>query len=79
MRYEIRVQGHIGQAWSRWFDALTVQQLEDGSTRLCGTLPDQAALYGLLNKIRDLGMTLLSVRRLDAGQSEHGHSIKGGK
>jgi len=63
-RYEIRVQGHIGQAWSRWFDDLTVEELDDGSTRLRGDLPDQAALHGLLNKIRDLGMTLLSVQRL---------------
>jgi hypothetical protein len=79
MRYEIRVQGHIGQAWSRWFDALTVQQLDDGSTRLWGTLPDQAALYGLLNKIRDLGMPLLSVQRLDVDQDERAYNIKGGK
>jgi hypothetical protein len=58
-RYEIRVQGHIGQAWSRWFDHLTVEELGDGSTVLRGDLPDQAALHGLLNKVRDLGMTLL--------------------
>ncbi len=68
MQYEIRVQGHIGQAWSRWFDNLTVQELDDGSTRLRGVLPDQAALHGLLNKTRDLGMTLLSVQRLDPGR-----------
>jgi len=71
MRYEIRVQGHIGQAWSRWFDNLTVRELDDGSTCLRGILPDQAALHGLLNRIRDLGMTLLSVQKLDPGQVEH--------
>jgi len=70
-RYEIRVQGHIGRAWSRWFDTLTVEELDDGSTCLRGALPDQAALYGLLNKIRDLGMTLLSVQQLDPGETGH--------
>jgi hypothetical protein len=64
MEYEIRVEGHIGPAWSRWFENLTVQELDDGSTCLRGVLPDQAALHGLLNKIRDLGMTLLSVQLL---------------
>lgn len=71
MQYDLRVQGHIGQAWSQWFDNLRVQELEDGSTCLRGVLPDQAALHGLLNKIRDLGLTLLSVQQLDPGQAEH--------
>jgi hypothetical protein len=77
-RYEIRIQGHIGQAWSRWFDHLTVEERDDGSTRLRGDLPDQAALHGLLNKIRDLGMTLLSVQRLDPGEAGTDR-FKGGK
>lgn len=64
MQYEIRVEGHLGEAWSRWFDHLAVEELGDGTTCLYGALPDQAALYGLLNKIRDLGMTLLSVRQI---------------
>jgi hypothetical protein len=68
--YEIRVHGHIGREWSQWFDSLLVQELDDGSTRLRGALPDQAALHGLLNKIRDLGLTLLSVQRLDPRQAE---------
>ncbi len=68
-RYEIRVQGHIGQAWSRWFDDLTVEELDDGATILRGDLPDQAALHGLLNKVRDLGMTLLSLQRLDSDEA----------
>jgi hypothetical protein len=71
-RYEICIQGQIGQTWSRWFDGLTVEETEDGSTVLCGDLPDQAALHGLLNKVRDLGMTLLSVQRLDADQKDVG-------
>ena len=68
MQYEIRVEGHLGEAWSRWFDHLTVEELEDGSTCLYGALPDQAALYGLLNKIRDLGMTLLFVRQISPAE-----------
>ena len=75
MEYEIRVQGHIGQTWSHWFDCLDVEELEDGSTCLRGVLPDQAALHGLLNKIRDLGMTLLSVRQLNPNQEMAG--VKG--
>ena len=77
-RYEIRVQGHIGPAWSRWFDDLRVDELDDGSTRLRGDLPDQAALHGLLNKIRDLGLTLLSLQRLDTRQTGH-NRISGGR
>lgn len=73
MHYEIHVQGQIGRAWSRWFDNLLVQELDDGSTRLRGVLPDQAALHGLLNKIWDLGMILLSVQRLDPVPVEHNH------
>jgi hypothetical protein len=72
MEYEIRVQGHIGQAWSRWFEDLTVEELDDGSTCLRGMLPDQAALHGLLNKVRDLGMTLLSVQQLDPNGEKNG-------
>jgi hypothetical protein len=64
------VQGHLGRAWSQWFDDLLVQELDGGSTHLQGDLPDQAALHGLLNRVRDLGMTLLSVQRLDPGEAE---------
>lgn len=65
MRYEICVAGHIGTVWSRWFDTLSVEERDDGSTCLCGVLPDQAALYGVLNKIRDLGLLLLVVRLIN--------------
>jgi hypothetical protein len=70
MRYELRVQGHLGASWSRWFDGLEVDELEDGSTRLSGDLPDQAALHGILDKVRDLGMTLIAVQLLDAQPSD---------
>jgi hypothetical protein len=56
----------MGVSWSHWFDDLEVDRLDDGSTRLRGELPDQAALHGLLDKIRDLGMTLIAVQLVDA-------------
>jgi hypothetical protein len=65
-RYRIRIRGHLDPAWSTWFDSLTVTQEEDGTTELTGPLTDQAALYGLLARLRDLGATLLAVERLAA-------------
>ena len=69
--YEIHVEGHLGKGWSSRFDGLTIETRfnRDGKpiTVLAGTLADQAALHGLVNRIRDLGLTLLLVRRLDAG------------
>ena len=59
--YEIRVQGQIGASWSSWFDGLSVQHEENGQTVLRGTIVDQAALHGVLARIRDLGLPLLSV------------------
>jgi hypothetical protein len=61
--YEIRVSGHLSPQWVDWFEGLTVT-LEDGETRLSGPIADQAALFGLLKKVRDLGLTLLSVNPL---------------
>jgi hypothetical protein len=58
--YEIRVKGHLDPAWSAWFDGLAVTNLPDGTAELHGELPDDAALHGALQKIRDLGLTLLS-------------------
>jgi hypothetical protein len=65
-RYRIRIRGHLDPAWSAWFDGLTITQQEDGTTELVGPLADQAALYGLLARLRDLGATLLAVERLAA-------------
>lgn len=63
-RYEIRVEGILGQRWTAWFEGL--QLSSDGSqTVLCGWLPDQPALHGVLDKVRDLGLSLISVRRLE--------------
>jgi hypothetical protein len=65
-RYRIRIRGHLDPAWSAWFDSLTVTQADDGTTELAGPLADQAALFGLLARLRDLGATLLLVERLPA-------------
>ena len=63
-RYQIRVKGHLSSDWSDWFDGFTITNGEDGETLLCGLIVDQAALYGLLNKISNLGLPLLSVNRV---------------
>jgi hypothetical protein len=62
--YRIRIRGHLDPAWSTWFDDLTVTQADDGTTELAGPLVDQAALFGLLARLRDLGATLLLVEHL---------------
>jgi hypothetical protein len=63
-RYRIRIRGHLDPAWSAWFDGLTATPADDGTTELTGRLADQAALFGLLAWLRDLGATLLLVERL---------------
>lgn len=65
LRYEFCVERHLGAAVAAHFPELTLRHLPDGSTLLCGALPDQAALHGVLARIRDLGLTLLSVRRVE--------------
>jgi len=61
MIYKIRLKGHLGRHWTDWFDGLTITLEDNGETLLTGPLADQAALHGLLKKVRDLGMPLLSV------------------
>jgi len=68
--YKIRVKGHLGAEWSDWFEGLTVTLEEDGNTLLTGPVIDQAALHGLLKKVRDLGMPLLSVCPVEPGQAD---------
>jgi hypothetical protein len=64
--YEIAVEGHLDRThWSRWFDGMQVALKPDGTTVLSGPIIDQAALHGLLAKVRDLGLTLISVQRLE--------------
>jgi hypothetical protein len=64
--YEIRVRGYLDQRWSEWFAGLRLAHLDGDETLLSGLLPDQAALHGLLERIRDLNLTLISVTRGDA-------------
>ena len=64
-RYELRVRGHLEDRWSEWFGDLTLTRESDGTTTLRGPVVDQAALHSLLIKVRDLGMTLISVRAID--------------
>ena len=65
--YQIRLKGHLGSQWTDWFEGLTITLEEDGDTLLTGPVVDQAALHGLLKKVRDLGMPLVSVCPLEHG------------
>jgi hypothetical protein len=64
-RYEIRLAGHLDPRWASWFDGMTVATTASGTTVLRGEVPDQSALHGLLQRVRDLGLPLVSVCRLD--------------
>jgi hypothetical protein len=68
--YQVSVKGHLDDQWADWFAGLTVTRQEDGDTLLTGPVVDQAALHGLLRKVRDLGMPLLSVNRIEPGQAD---------
>ena len=71
-QYELRVEGHLDEHWSGWFDGLTLLRDGDGTTTLRGTVTDQAELYGLLVRVRDIGATLLSVSTTDTGGCHDG-------
>jgi len=68
--YQIRIKGHLGRQWTNWFGGLTITLENNGETLLTGPVVDQAALHGLLRKVRDLGVPLLSVSRVELGQAE---------
>ena len=63
--YRLRVEGHLAQHWSAWFQDFTLTRENDGTTSLSGAVTDQAELHGLLTKVRDLGITLISVEVID--------------
>lgn len=67
--YQIRVRSHLGPEWTDWFEGLTITLEEDGNTLLTGSMLDQAALYGLLKKVRDLGLLLVSVNPVQFHQN----------
>ena len=68
--YEIRLKGHLDDRWADWFGGLTITLEDNGDTLLTGPVVDQAALHGLLKKVRDLGLPLLLVRRVKPGQAD---------
>jgi len=83
--YEIRLKGHLDNRWADWFDGLTITLEDKGETRLTGSVIDQAALHGLLKKVRDLGLPLVSVIHIEPKQAngpqpdaatDHNHSTK---
>jgi hypothetical protein len=67
MVYQIRLKGHLGRQWVAWFEGLTITLEGNGDTLLTGPVADQAMLHGLLKKVRDLGVPLLSVNRVEPG------------
>jgi hypothetical protein len=68
--YQIRIEGHLPPQWTDWFEGLTIALKPDGTTLLTGPVVDQAALYGLLKKVRDLGLPLVAVNRVEPGEAE---------
>ena len=67
--YQIRVKGHLGSHWTEWFGGLSITLEDNGETLLTGPVVDQAALHGVLRKVRDMGMPLISVQRVESGQA----------
>lgn len=73
LRVEIRTEGHLDEHWSEWFADLKVTHTEQNETILAGLIADQAALYGLITRLRDLGIKLISVESLDAPTDQGSH------
>lgn len=76
MVYQIRIKGRLGSQWTNWFEGLTITLEDNGDTLLTGPVVDQAALHGLLRKVRDLGMPLVSVSPLEPGQADQSDPIR---
>ena len=79
MIYQIRIKGHLGREWTDWFGGLTITLQDNGDTLLTGPVVDQAALYGLLRKVRDVGMPLISVIEVQCNENHRYQSKKGEK
>ena len=72
--YRIHIKGHLAAHWAEWFDGLTITRLDNGETLIEGPVVDQAALHGMLNHIRDLGLPLLAVDRVEPGNEAAAHA-----
>jgi hypothetical protein len=68
--YQIRIKGHLGAGWPEWFSGMSITLQDNGNTLLTGPVVDQAALHGLLKKVRDLGLPLLSVMRVECDEAD---------
>ena len=68
--YEIRIEGHLSSSWSSWFEEMEIHHKANGETVLCGLVVDQTALHGILMRIRDLGLPLISVNRFGKQKEE---------
>jgi predicted mannosyl-3-phosphoglycerate phosphatase (HAD superfamily) len=73
---EIHVKGHINQQWSEWFDGLTISHSDLDETVLTGVVPDQAALYGIISRLRDLGLKLISLSSEETHENHHERAKK---
>ncbi len=73
-RIEIRVKGQINQQWSEWLGGMTISHSDPGETTLAGFVPDQAALYGIIARLRDLGLQLISVSSEEIEENSHEHN-----
>lgn len=67
--YEIRIKGHLDESWADWFNGLAITHKANGETLLSGSLPDQAALHGVLNRLRDLSIQLISVNLIEGEET----------
>lgn len=79
MKYQIRIEGQLDQQWTDWFEGFTITQEEGGRTVLTGNIVDQSALHGLLKKVRDLGIPLVSVNRIETAGSPNPDQITKGE
>ena len=77
--YQIRIEGQLGQQWTDWFEGLSITQEEGSTTLLTGPIVDQSALHGLLKKVRDLGMPLISVNRMETNGCSNPDQITKGE
>lgn len=69
--YQVRIKGHLGSQWANWFEGFTITLENNGDTLLTGPVVDQAALYGLVKRVRDMGMPLVSLTQVQSEETQH--------